>query len=314
MEALKTTSWHSYPSIFAVGHRAAAELFEGPVTIEEKVDGSQFSFGVFDGQIKCRSKGQQLIVDAPEQLFTRAVESVKKRAHLLRDGWTYRAEYLQKPKHNTLGYSRIPEDHLIIFDVCPAEETYLPWEQKAEEAFRIGLEVVPLLYAGEIASADELARFLDRESVLGGAKIEGFVVKNYAKFGPDKKVLLGKFVSEAFKEAHGVQWKVSNPNSKDVVQAIIESYKTDARWQKAVGHLRDAGTLQQSPRDIAALIKEVQADVFRECENEIRDALMKWARPQITRGIVAGLPEWYKGKLMADAFEPSPSPESTREG
>ena len=42
------TSWHSYPSIFALGHRALAELFLDPVVVEEKVDGSQFSFGLFE--------------------------------------------------------------------------------------------------------------------------------------------------------------------------------------------------------------------------------------------------------------------------
>jgi ATP-dependent RNA circularization protein (DNA/RNA ligase family) len=36
----------SYPSIYALGHRAIRELFDGPVVVEEKIDGSQFSFGV----------------------------------------------------------------------------------------------------------------------------------------------------------------------------------------------------------------------------------------------------------------------------
>jgi hypothetical protein len=39
------SSWHSYSSIYALGHKALAELFMEPVLIEEKVDGSQFSFG-----------------------------------------------------------------------------------------------------------------------------------------------------------------------------------------------------------------------------------------------------------------------------
>lgn len=38
-----TDSWHSYPSIYALGHRAIVDLLKGPVFIEEKIDGSQFS-------------------------------------------------------------------------------------------------------------------------------------------------------------------------------------------------------------------------------------------------------------------------------
>ena len=36
---------------------------------------------------------------------------------LLAPGVTYYGEYLQKPKHNTLCYDRVPKDNIIIFDV-----------------------------------------------------------------------------------------------------------------------------------------------------------------------------------------------------
>lgn len=37
----------SYPKIYNMGHAAIAELLLGEVTVEEKVDGSQISFGIF---------------------------------------------------------------------------------------------------------------------------------------------------------------------------------------------------------------------------------------------------------------------------
>ena len=64
-------SWHSYPSVYNLGHRALEPLLAHPLNIEEKVDGSQFSFGRFDGVLRVRSKGQELIIDAPEKMFTR---------------------------------------------------------------------------------------------------------------------------------------------------------------------------------------------------------------------------------------------------
>ena len=55
---MKVSTLHSYPSIFNLGHRAVAGLLGGPVIVEEKIDGSQFSFGVtVDGEIVTRSKG-----------------------------------------------------------------------------------------------------------------------------------------------------------------------------------------------------------------------------------------------------------------
>jgi len=41
------SSWGHYCQIYNLGHRAIADLLRGPVIIEEKIDGSQFSFGLF---------------------------------------------------------------------------------------------------------------------------------------------------------------------------------------------------------------------------------------------------------------------------
>lgn len=295
------THIHSYPSIYAIGHKAIAEIFSGPVTIEEKVDGSQFSFSLENGELSCRSKGAQLVTDAPEKMFERAVEVA--RSLPLHEGWVYRAEYLQKPKHNTLRYSRIPKDHLIIFDVCTGLEQYMCYADKKAEAARLGLETVPVLFEGMVTDYDMFATLLRRESVLGGCDIEGVVVKNYALFTADKKAMMGKYVSEAFKEVHGADWKERNPGRGDVIQDLIARYHTDARWNKAVQHLREAGKLEGSPRDIGLIMKEIPADVLKECEGEIRDILFKYFWDDIRRGITAGLPEWYKAELAKSAFE-----------
>lgn len=298
-------SWHSYPSIFAIGHKALESLFDCDVLVEEKIDGSQFSFGVTeDGEIRVRSKGAVMLADVPEKMFQRAVDSVRERLHLLTPGYTYRGEYLMKPKHNTLCYERIPAGHVMIFDVNTGHEEYMLRADKEVEAARIGLECVPLIFQGHINKLDEFRAFLDAVSVLGGNKVEGVVVKpaDYRLYGPDKKTLMGKFVSEAFKESHAKEWKVSNPNKGDIVEQLKESYRSPARWHKAVQHLREAGTLEQSPRDIPALFKEVSTDIHKECAEEIKDALFKWAWPQIQRAATRGLPEWYKEELVKLQF------------
>lgn len=88
------------------------------------------------------------------------------------------------------------------------------------------------------------------------------------------------------------------PSRKDIVALLIAGLATPARFDKAVQHLREAGTLEQSPKDIGALIREVQADVKAECAELIRDKLFDYAWPTIARGIIKGLPEWYKQQLL----------------
>lgn len=294
---------HSYPSVYAIGHRAINGIFNDPVVVEEKIDGSQFSFGLIDGVLFCRSKGKVLILDAPEKMFSRAVASVMDIQFIIHPGWVYRCEYLEKPKHNTIAYDRIPAKHLIGFDICPGLEEYLSPEEKRAEFERIGLETVPLLHAGKVEGVGVFNEFLDRVSILGGAKIEGVVVKNYSMFTQEKKVAMGKYVSEAFKELHEGEWRKANPPDKDITQQLIDRYKTPARWNKAIQHLRDRGELDESPRDIGNLMREVGQDVLRECEGEIKDILFEHYWKQIQRGITSGLPEWYKQELAQSAFE-----------
>jgi hypothetical protein len=239
-------------------------------------------------------------------MFKLAIESIKERAHLLHDGWTYRGEYLAKPRHNGLAYDRVPKGNIAIFDINTDEECsrFLTPDEKATEAWRIGLEVVPHLFTGMIATIEEFRAFLETISFLGGQKVEGVVIKpkDYALFGVDKKVLMGKFVSEAYREVQSGMWKQDNPKQGDIMEMLGKEYGTAARWHKSIQHLRDAGKLENDPRDIGQLMKEVPDDVKKECTDEIKEKLFKWAWPHIRRMVVRGLPEFYKDQLLRSQF------------
>lgn len=297
-------SWESYPKIFNLGHPALTNLFNGPVIIEEKLDGSQFSFCNTGESLLVRSRGRVFFPGAADAMFEKAVKSVLDRLDLLMPGWTYRGEYFKSPNHNTLKYSRIPEGHIAIFDIGTGPSTFLPEEEKRKEAERIGLECVPLIYCGEVTEGirwfNELINF---ESFLGGVKAEGVVIKNYSQFAPDKKVLMGKHVSESFKESHKSEWRKNNPTGSDFITTLAQSYVTEARWHKAVQHVREDGNLTKSPADIANLINELKADFRAECADEVKNALWRWATPQIERALTRGFPEWYKQQLLNLQFD-----------
>ena len=290
----------SYPSLYGLGHKAVRELLLDPVLVEEKVDGSQFSFGLLGGQLKARSKSAQINMEAPDNLFSKAVAHIKTLP--LTPEYVYRGEWLSKPKHNTINYTRTPAHGIVLFDVETSQADFLPPNAKLEEAKRLGLEVVPLLYEGRVDSKDHFLKLLDTESFLGGSKVEGVVIKNYARFGLDKHPLMGKYVSEAFKEQHSLAWKDSNSGQADILTRLSTAYAHEGRWQKAVQHLAERGTLDNSPRDIGALFKEVPADIEKECKEEILAKLWEWAWPTIRRGTTKGLPEWYKASLLTKQF------------
>ncbi len=299
-------AWRSYPKIWTLGHKLVADIFKNEVIVEEKIDGSQFSFGINEsGELMCRSKGATINMLAPEPMFDLGVAIAKQKAEsgVLVKGWLYRGEYLKSKAHNTLCYDRTPKDNFIGFDICTGVETYLTAEEKQKEFERIGFETVPVLYKGKVDSAQKIREFLDLTSVLGGQKIEGVVIKSASLFGIDGKPLMAKFVSEAFKEVHQGEWKEKNSSSADFVEQLGQSVKTAQRWQKARMRLAELGKLENSPRDIPLLMAEVKKDIAEEETENLKDAFWKYAKDRILRISVISLPEWYKEQLLKSQFE-----------
>jgi len=293
----------SYPSVYALGHAAIANLFSGRVVIQEKVDGSQFSFMKDEqGVLHFRSHHAE-VYDGDNSMFYDGVQAVKAVADKLHPGRIYRGEYLRKPKHNVLVYSRVPNNHIYLFDISTGIEKYLEYEYVRIAAFELGFEPVNNIYRGDGAKVDfeYLKSLLDTESTLGGTKIEGLVIKNYEQFGEDKHCLMGKWVKEEMKER--ISKGGAKVGSKDIIQTIGLSLKTEARWQKAVQHLQEQGLLLNEPKDIGPLLKEVNLDVLKEEVDYVKEKLFKWAWPQISRIVTAGFPEWYKDQLAKKQFE-----------
>ncbi len=288
-----------YSSPFGIGHKALQDFWEGTIYVTEKIDGSQFSFGIADGELVCRSRRVEINQLDPG-MFRLGVETVVKLANLglLNEGWTYRGEYLNKPKHNTMAYERVPAGNIILFDVDRADQDYVPPSALVDIAANIDLEAVSLLETYFTKpTMEDISALLETESVLGGGKVEGVVLKNYVLYGVDKKVLMAKLVSQEFIEKHSKSWGGRNPGKKQFIATMIEGLATEARWMKAVQHLREEGMIEGEMQDIPEIMCEIQEDIEKEMRVEIQDALYSHFWPQIKRGLTRGMPVWYKGLL-----------------
>lgn len=308
----------SYPKVWNLGHNALIELFQDLVLVQEKVDGSQLSWMVKDGELHIRSKGA---VIRPETLqdtdmFYPSVQTILDEFSTghLHEGYIFRGEAMRTAKHNTIKYDRFPNGHIALFDVERPEEQlqktpglsqFVAPSELHDIARLIGVDAVPY-FEFHPDDEDRLGQFrtmLQRESFLGGALIEGVVIKNYWRWDPRTgKALMGKFVSEAFKETHKRAWGEANPSRTDVLERLIEELRSPHRWAKAVQHLEEAGELENSPRDIGKLMSAAKADIVEEEAEYIAMKLREWAMPKILRGATAGLAEWYKEQLVERQF------------
>ena len=297
----------AFPRIFTLGQRYIEKIFDNEVEVTEKVDGSQFGFGKIDGELYIRSKGKKQHIDCPDKMFQAGIEYVQSIEALLPEDIMFYGEYLRKPKHNCLCYDNFPKNHVALFGVRLKDGSFISdHDTLTKYASDLGVDVVPLIFKGKINNAEEVKALLKTKSYLGGVDVEGVVIKNYEQDlvvgGHITPIMCGKYVSEAFKEVHQRDWKKDN-TGKGKFETFKETFKSKARWLKAIQYLRDNGELTESPRDIGKLMKQVNIDITAEEKENIKDFLWKEFGKDVLKTAVRGLPEFYKEYLLTNSFE-----------
>lgn len=294
----------AFPKIWAVGSLEIKEsLFNGPVEVTEKIDGSQLGFGrSLEGKLMIRSKGAPIynddsIVRVPDKLFKYAVDYILSVQHKIDPGVYFYGEVVSSVRHNTLTYGRVPTNCIMLYGVMVNGEIKTDYDFISNAAEALGIEPVPLIFTGQVNDISRLQEWLGRDSTLGGTRIEGVVIKNYAQKANSaySSYCFGKFVSEAFKELNGANWKgIKSENSLD---SFIEQFTSEGRWKKAIQHFRDDGKLTDSPKDIGPLIEEIIRDTFEENEEMIKARLFKHYKRIISGAAVKNFPAFYKTYL-----------------
>lgn len=303
----------SFPKIFHLGDRHLQGLFDDVIEVTEKIDGSQFCFMATEDGLYMRSKGAMIYskdhftreVKENDLFFpaTRYVLGLYENEELP-IGWSFFCETLCRPRHSTLAYENIPRNNLVLFGCIMSDGNPIDDHRTLKVlADNLEIDVAPLIFHGEVLgnelSQDVLNTMLNRISYLGGQRIEGIVVKRYAEHfvgGQLLPIMAGKYVSEQFKEVHRKNWTKQNTGAGKW-QEFKESYKTEARWEKAVQYLRESGLLTETPRDIGPLIQRVVQDITEEEKENIQRFLWREFGRDLLRQSTHGLPEWWKSKL-----------------
>jgi len=294
----------SYYKILTFGSRGTEGLLDEPVYVSEKVDGSQFRFGVHDGEFYVASHHKDIHIGSNYGMFKEAVEyvlaqreTIEKRAKLFQSNelW-YFTEYLQRPRHNVLEYNRVPKNHLVLWALM-ANGEFVPRSMWAIYADDLGIEVVPH-FPFKKYTRSELKSLLEEESFLGGQKMEGVVITNPSRnivIGPRLQPLICKMVRSEFKEQH----RSIIASGKNEIQQHMESYNSEARWLKAIQRRQEDGELLGTPQDIGPLLKSINQDLEKEEKENIKEFLWRHYRKDYLRACTRGFPEWYKERLAS---------------
>lgn len=277
-------------------------------TLTEKIDGSQFSWGLIDGTLHFRSRGGMIDASNPPGMFKPCIEHLQSISlNCFEEGCVYRGEAVTKAKHNSLTYSRSATGGIVLFHIDSPPGTSTPSLRTTSYSMRLDYVNPTVLMVADGLSAPETKEFLlqkvkeylnELNPLLGGAMAEGVVVKpTPSAYALDKKEVWAKLVRPEFQEVHRREWK-SPLIGGSAEERLVKELTTTQRWLKAVQHLREAGSLLEEPKDIGPLIHEVQEDIRRECLPYITEVLTKEFFRKHGKTFTRGLPEWYKSLLQ----------------
>lgn len=298
----------AYPKIWHIGTPEMENLFTGEVEVTEKIDGSQFAFGKLeDGTLVMRSKGKQVYPETVEKLFKKTVDHILSVQESIPNGFIFYGESVTSPRHNTLSYAKTPLGYFVLFGIKDSKGLFITsYSALKYTSILLGVQAVPLLFKGKIQERSQLDVMLNLDSVLGNEKIEGVVIKNYEQLANSafSRECFAKLVRPGFKERNSSE----HPSKRDKMEDFLSQFKTDARWNKAIQHLRDSGELTQSPKDIGKIILEIHKDLKIEEREYIKNALYNMYERQILSASVLGFPEFYKQHLLDSQFSVQAAP------
>ena len=288
--------------VWTLGRRETAPLWGTVVEVQEKYDGSQISWARVNGKLHVRSRRQHINVDSPPTLFAPAVAHLKSIEKNLRPNCIYRGEAFQKKKHNTLMYDRLPLGNIVLFSATSRAVGELTSVQLEQEAKILKIEPVQVInHRFKLTrSTDELNHLLGTFSSLGGTLVEGVVFRGVDE---NNQPIMAKYVSDQFKEKHkaNMDWKMG----KDLITALAEQYRTEARWLKVVNRYQETGNWLGDPKDIGPMMKLLNEEFEDEVAAELQAELWKHARKICIKVLGKGFAEWYKNELkeMTDASD-----------
>lgn len=245
------------------------------VVVQEKIDGSQFSFMKgHDGRKYYRSRKNMISEDSAGNLFSAAIAGASRFLDKAKSGVVFRAEAMRGAKHNKLQYKTAPRNNFLIYCVGDVN--------RQQKEGLLGEDFVQCLYTGKLKDMPVHDKLLAMESQLGG-KMEGFVIRGL------ESGTVAKVVSQEFRETKSVK----KTTKSDVIDSIVDEVATTARIDKAIQHLSEEGKIGHEPGDIGKIIGEFAQDIAREESELIKDRLFDAYWKQIHAEAVKKVAPYY---------------------
>ena len=285
------------PSIVVGDDKNLSNVDNNRIIIQEKVDGSQLTITRQGDRLIYFNKNKQIIGQGKPWLNSYIL--LNNKVDLFKKGLFYHGEAMKSIHSAKLNirYEREPRYFWIVYEIVRADHTTLSPEEMEEVLKETGIETVPIFYDNKyelcdnyIDKAKDIINDIENDKIrscLGNVPPEGVVLKVLNRNrGKDKvSTTRYKFVRKAFSETNkSKKKKLPTLSQEEIINGIGEIYNTEARKQKAVQHLEEQGKWKVNPKqNIGLMVNELDNDLLKECEQDIKDLLFVRFWSQISK-------------------------------
>lgn len=259
-----------YPKIIAWGKDGTQDAIKGDITITEKLDGANASFGINQkGELECWSRNETLSETNNLQGFYQWVQTRIDATQLL-PNVIYYGEWLVKHK---IDYGKWHND-FYLFDIFSIDKNhFLTREELIFFSHKNNICLVPEFYSGEFISVEHIESFVGKSEIAPKGIGEGVVVKNTSYKNSFGNVVYVKFVAPEFKE----RIKLKEKRTATDLELFLQNTITKPRVEKFIFKLQDEGRLNQnlSTKDMSTILQTLGSSIVDDVLEEEMPELIK---------------------------------------
>lgn len=233
--------FNKYMHIERYGTDEVEDIEFGECYIFYKIDGTNGSVWLDDGQVKAGSRNRELTLDNDNAGFYNYIIKNENIINYLKEHPNHRLYGEWLVPHSLKTYREDAWRKFYIFDVALHKdddtEELLPYEVYKFMLEKYNLDYIPPLAIMKNANYDSLIKLLEKTGQFliedGKGNGEGIVIKNYSFVNKYGRQTWAKIVANEFKEKHAKAMGASIVNSTELVEEkIINKFCTEAFIEK----------------------------------------------------------------------------------
>lgn len=252
----------------------------GDCYVFPKLDGTNASIWLEDGQMQCGSRNRQLTLDEDNAGFMLWANQQQNLKDMLKANPSLRFYGEWLVPHSLKTYREDAWRKFYIFDVTDAEGKYLHYDEYSVICKQFGADYIPCVLKVKnptyevLVNETEKNHFLINENSGVG---EGIVIKQYGWTNRFGRNAFAKLVTNTFKDKHILEMGGSAIVIKIVEDAIADEFVTEHLVDKIIAKIRNEKGLF-SARAIPQLLGMAFHDLVQE---ELWEAIKKHKNPKI---------------------------------